>query len=155
MPDIEHLDLGARHDAKAERRTAVIGDAIAQHPLAVRNETAVTPSAGDPVSARNGGGLAGRIQRPDQDSAAGAEAFRRCIERHGASQPAVAGRNDRAPSDRAILPGQFFDNLKKRNRRKFGTTRRQWQPHRKQPGLAERLCQFMRQLPVAVEPVGQ
>src|SRR5271165_5996381 len=94
------LSVGAREYAEAECRSAirgapgpgvVPGDAIAQHPVAVCDKAAVAPSSGYPVSAGNGNGVPGRVQRSHQDGATRAEYFRCRVKGHGSGQPAVAG----------------------------------------------------------------
>jgi hypothetical protein len=139
-PYVEHF--GVRTGKKCEpefwptsgvlaRLLRIIGDAVAEYPLAMMDEAAVAPFSAHPIAAGSGDGLAGGVQRAYQHSTPGAEDLACYILVERARQPAVSSGNGGAPPDRAVQPCQLLDDGQKGERIKFRPAKRSRQPHRK------------------------
>ena len=135
MPDVEHLDVGAREQAEPEFRAAVCGlartrgvrgDAVAQHPIAVADETAVAPAPGHAIATGRAHRLAGGIQRADQHAHAGREDLARDVLFQGSaswhSRPEPRCTSRRRPG------AQFLDHRETRRWRQLRATDRARQP---------------------------
>ena len=160
MPDVEHLHFGAREQAQPEfgaavRRTAGAGgifrDAVAQHPVAEADGTAVAPAPGHPIAARGGNRLAGGVQRAGQHALAGPEDGPRNVLLQCPGEAAVAGGDDGAPAQRAVLARQLLDHREELERRQFRAADRPRQPHAEQVRRAQFIDQPARKLTVLVE----